>query len=70
MVLLAFLALPFALLFLTALRAAILFWPVMLLLGAVHSYLPWVPALGWWPTVLVVALLGLLIPVGSVNGKD
>ena len=46
-------------------RALMLFWPTMLLLGAVHSYLPAVPALGWAATFFVVALLSVLIPTGS-----
>jgi len=50
-----------------ALSAVMLFWPVMILLGAVHSQpgLEWVPALGWWPTLLVVLLLHCLIPSRS-----
>ena len=47
------------------LRALILFWPTMLLLGAVHSWIPMVPSLGYQATFLVVMLLGLLIPSGS-----
>jgi len=46
------------------LRALMLFWPTMLLLGAVHSYLPSVPALGWSATFFVVALISVLIPTG------
>jgi len=46
-------------------RALFLFWPTMLLLGAVHSYIPVVPSLGWQATFLVVMLLGLLIPVSA-----
>jgi len=46
-------------------RALFLFWPTMLLLGAVHSYIPAVPSLGWQATFLVVMLLGLLIPVSA-----
>lgn len=57
-------ALPLAIL-----RGLLLFWPTMILLGALHTYLSWVPPLGWWPTVLVLALLGLLIPTNSTS-KD
>jgi len=46
-------------------RALVLFFPTMLVLGAVHSYIPMVPALGWAATFWVVALLALLIPTGS-----
>lgn len=46
-------------------RALMLFWPTMLLLGAVHSYLPVVPALGWSATFFVVALISVLIPTGG-----
>ena len=50
-------------------RALILFWPTMILLGAVHSYIPMVPSLGWQATFLVVMLLGLLIPHGSTSAS-
>jgi hypothetical protein len=49
---------------------AVLFWPVMLLLGAVHTHLPWVPPLGAGPTFLVVALLYLLIPTGTASSTN
>ena len=52
------------------LRALLLFWPTMILLGAVHSHIPGVPALGWQATFFVVAVLGLLIPTGSVSTKS
>ena len=52
-------------------RALMLFWPTMLLLGAVHSYLPAVPALGWSATLFVVALISVLIPTGvSTTSKS
>lgn len=47
--------------------AVILFWPAMLLFGALHSWLLWVPALAWQPTFLVIALLYLLIPTSSIS---
>lgn len=47
------------------LRAALLFWPTMLLLGAVHSHLSWVPPLGAVATFLVVALISILVPTGT-----
>ena len=42
-----------------AIFAIILFqpWIVMILLGSVHSFLPWVPALGFWQVVLVELLI-------------
>jgi len=59
---------PFLALIGAALRAAWLFWPTMIVLGAVHSYLPYVPALGWLPVFWIIAALALLIPTGaSVN---
>lgn len=65
------LATPLIALFGSFVYAAILFWPTMILLGAVHSWLPWVPALGATPTFLVLALLYLLIPTkGSSSKKD
>lgn len=47
------------------LRAVVLFWPTMLLLGAVHSHLGWVPPLGAAATFLVVALISLLVPTNN-----
>lgn len=52
---------------LALLRAALLFWPAMVFLGALHSYIPAVPALGWQATFFLVAVLGLLIPTGKTD---
>lgn len=43
-------------------RAAILFWPTMLMLGVAHSIpgFEWVPALGWDHTFLIIVLISLL----------
>jgi len=46
-------------------RALILFWSTMILLGAVHSHIPWVPPLSAVTSFLVVALISLLVPTGS-----
>jgi hypothetical protein len=46
-------------------RAAILFWPTMLVFGGTHSHIDWVPALGWKASFLVVMLISLLVPIGS-----
>ena len=58
-------------LLLAAAEALLLFWPAMILLGALHSQpgLQWVPALGWWPTLLVVLLLRCLIPTPDTQKK-
>lgn len=48
-----------------ALRGVVLFWPTMLLFGAVHSHLSWVPPLSAAASFLVVALISLLIPTGD-----
>lgn len=54
---------------LTALvRGLFLFWPTMIAMGAVHSFVPAVPPLGWAACFWIVTLLGLLIPTaGSVD---
>lgn len=70
MVFLAFLFAPLLSLFGALIRAVMLFWPTMILLGAVHSHLDWVPALGADATFLVVALLSLLIPFGDAASSD
>lgn len=61
----AALAAPLLSLAFAFLRAALLFWPTMLLLGAVHSHLPWVPPLPAVATFLVVALISVLVPTGD-----
>lgn len=47
------------------LRALVLFWPVMIVLGMIHPLIPVIPALGWQACFLLVALLSLLIPMSS-----
>jgi hypothetical protein len=61
---------PLLVLGVTFCRALVLFWPTMLLLGAVHSHIAMVPSLGWQATFLVVWLLGLLIPVSTSTNKE
>lgn len=51
------------------LRAVVLVWPTMILLGAVHSHLHWVPPLGAVATFLVVALISLLVPTGGASSN-
>jgi len=58
---------PLLVLFTALFRALFLFWPTMLMFGAVHSYIFLVPALGWQATFFVVALLSLLIPTSGVS---
>lgn len=65
MILIAILLAVFGSILFAFLRAVILFWPTMLLLGAVHTYIPIVPSLGWQATFLLVALLSLLIPTST-----
>jgi len=57
---------PFLTLGAALVRAALLFWPTMLFIGAVHNdVFDWVPALSAWQTFLVVALVGLVLPSGT-----
>lgn len=65
MILFAFLLVPLTALGLSILRATMLFWPTMVIMGAVHSHIPAVPPLGATATWLVVALISLLIPTAS-----
>ena len=69
--LLAFLGLmlasPFLVLGVSLFRAAILCYPAMLGLGALHSHIPAVPPLGWVATFWLVFVLGLLIPTSSTS---
>lgn len=56
------LVLGFILLFLALSAASALFygWVLMLIIGGLHSFIPEVPALGYWPCVLIGLLLGLI----------
>lgn len=71
-VLLALLLPPVLVVLGAVVRGVFLAYPVMILAGALHSVaaLSFVPALGFWPSAGVVALLGLLfIPVVN-SSKD
>lgn len=39
---------------------ALSIWPIMLLLGAVGSFIAWVPILSFWQTALFVVLLSYI----------
>jgi hypothetical protein len=55
--------------FLSIVSLAFTSWILMLLLGAVHSFVEWVPALGYGQTVLVVLLIQIIAAViKSVKG--
>jgi len=62
-----FLLAPLIALFSAGVYALALFWPVMLLLGALHNQVgfEWVPAPGWQTSLIIVAVLYLLLPHGS-----
>ena len=45
-------------------------WPVMLLFGAVHSFLPIVPAFGFGETIAILLLVRLLLGIGFSADKD
>lgn len=49
----------------TVLWGAVISWPVMLLFGAVHSFLPVIPAFGFWQTLAIVLLIRLILPSPS-----
>lgn len=69
-VLLVLLATP-ALAFVAAfIRALILFFPTMIVLGIVHTYIPIVPSLGWLATFWVLVLVGLFVPTSSSSSDD
>ena len=59
---------PFIALAVALARAAIFVFPATLLLGALHSHIPEVPALGWKPVFFIIALAYLL--VGSWGATD
>jgi hypothetical protein len=52
----------------TILYAVLAVWPAMLLFGAVHSFLPIIPAFGFWQTAAVVLLIRILFG-GGWSGK-
>lgn len=45
-------------------------WPVMMLLGAVHSQIPQVPAFGYWATLLILATLALVSILTTSISQD
>lgn len=61
---------PFIALFGALWRAAVLFLPVMWILNWTHTVIPMVPALEWWPTMLVIMLFSLIIPSGSSSSSS
>ena len=61
-------AVLFAVVLGTILYAVLAVWPAMLLFGAVHSFLPIIPAFGFWQTAAVVLLLRILFG-GGWSGK-
>jgi hypothetical protein len=38
-------------------------WLLMLALGALHSYFPEVPALGFWPCFFITFILGVIASI-------
>jgi len=48
---------------------ALLSWPTMLLFGAVHSFLPVIPAFGFWQTFVIMLLIRFLLPTPSVSSN-
>lgn len=50
--------------------AGLVTWPAMLLFGAVHSFLPIVPAFGFWQTFAVILLLRFIIPTSSTRAAS
>lgn len=49
--------------------ALLISWPAMLLFGAVHSFLPIIPAFSYWQTLGIVLLLRLLFGNVSVGAS-
>lgn len=47
--------------------SVVLAWLLMLLVGAVHSQVPEVPAFGFWPCFLVIFIINLLRGGTQVN---
>jgi len=51
------------------LYTALVAWPTMLLFGAVHSFLPVIPAFSFWQTVGILLLVGFLFPRSSSSAQ-
>lgn len=66
------LALPLFALIAAGIRAIVLFWPFMLLVGALHNQpgWEWVPAIGWWVSMLILAIASFLIPASSSSSSS
>jgi hypothetical protein len=57
-------------LFISLAYGIIVAYPAMLLFGAVHSFLPVVPAFGFWQTLAVVLLARLLFGSSGSSVKS
>ena len=58
-------AAPFIVFIGSVIRGALLFYPVMLFMGMLHSHWSAVPALSWQGSFALVAVTGLLFSGGS-----
>lgn len=56
---------PLLALLIAAFFATVLFWPAMVFIGALHSFVPIIPALGWQATWLLIAVLHLIFPTST-----
>lgn len=63
-------SIPFLVFAAALLRGLLLFWPFMVILGMLHSWVPQVPAYGWQVCFLILALTGLLFPTSSNRKSD
>jgi hypothetical protein len=65
MIVLAVLLSPLLALLGAATRAVILFWPFMIVVGALHSQIPGIPPISWVSSFLIIAAFSLLIPTST-----
>lgn len=50
------------------LRALILFWPFMIVVGALHSHVPGIPPISYLTSFFLIAAVALLIPTSNSKG--
>ena len=51
-------------------KALVVFWPVMLIMGALHTYWDVIPALPWQASFLLVMVITLLFMPFATNDID
>lgn len=69
-VILGLLAAPLLVFAAALFRALFLVWPATVAIGALHSYIPAVPSLGWQAVFFLIMAVGLVFPSSSSSSSS